>query len=219
MKIEVTQAFPTFIGRLKVPDAETMNWELGSLIFAEEARYASVGRSNIGGWHSRTDFLNHPEPAVAALTNWITWAVRQMVSATTGSDSFQGTLLISAWAAICRTGAYHAPHSHPDSAWSGVYYVDAGTEDPDHPLSGVLEFLDPRAGVEAVTAPGDPYGKPIRIQPEDGLIVIFPSWLYHWVHPYTGPTRRIAISFNASAAAVSDAERDATADYIASAEA
>jgi uncharacterized protein (TIGR02466 family) len=210
MKIEVTQAFPTSIGRLNVPDAETMNSELGSLIFAEEATYATVGRSNIGGWHSRTDFLNHPEPAVAALTNWITWAVRHMVKATTGCDTFQGTLLLSAWAAICRTGAYHAPHSHPDSAWSGVYYVDAGTEDPEHPLSGVLEFLDPRAGVEAVTAPGDPYGKPFRIWPEDGLIVIFPSWLYHWVHPYTGLAPRIAISFNASAAA----EVNATVDTI-----
>jgi uncharacterized protein (TIGR02466 family) len=217
MKIEVTQAFPTWIGRLKVPDAETMNWELGSLVLAEETRHATVGRSNIGGWHSRTDFLNHPEPAVAALTNWINWAVRQMVNATTASDTFQGTLLISAWAAICRTGAYHAPHSHPDSAWSGVYYVDAGTEDPAHPLSGVLEFLDPRAGVEAVTAPGDPYGQPVRVWPEDGSIVIFPSWLYHWVHPYTGPTPRIAISFNASVAPVTGAE-DTTADTILSVE-
>jgi uncharacterized protein (TIGR02466 family) len=216
MKIEVTQAFPTLIGRLNVPDAETMNAELGSLILAQEATYATVGRSNIGGWHSRTDFLNHPEPAVAALTNWITWAVRQMVNATTGSDTFQGTLLISAWAAICRTGAYHAPHSHPDSAWSGVYYVDAGTRDPGHPLSGVLEFLDPRAGVEAVTAPGDPYGNPVRVWPEDGSIVIFPSWLYHWVHPYTAPAPRIAISFNASAAPVTGAEVDAIADTISS---
>jgi hypothetical protein len=27
---------------------------------------------------------------------------------------------------------------------------------------------------------------------------MFPSWLYHWVHPYGGETPRIAISFNAS---------------------
>jgi len=38
-----------------------------------------VGRSNIGGWHSQTDFLERPEPAVEALSNWITWAVRRMV--------------------------------------------------------------------------------------------------------------------------------------------
>ena len=28
---------------------------------------------------------------------------------------------MSAWTTSCRAGAYHAPHIHPDSAWSGVY--------------------------------------------------------------------------------------------------
>jgi uncharacterized protein (TIGR02466 family) len=198
MRIEVTSAFPTLIGRFQVPDADSMNADLRGLILAEEAEYSSLRRSNIGGWHSRADFLNHDELSVSALTNWITWAVRQMIDSTAGPGSFTGTLSLSAWAAICVEGAYHAPHSHPDSAWSGVYYVDAGTDNPDRPLSGVLEFLDPRGGVEAVTAPGDPYGAPVRIWPESGLLVIFPSWLYHWVHPYVGKTPRIAVSFNAA---------------------
>jgi hypothetical protein len=121
-----------------------------------------------------------------------------MICATTGQDAFKGTLSITAWATVCRAGAYHAPHSHPDSAWSGVYYVDGGAENPDQPLSGMLEFLDPRAGAEAVSAPGDPYGEPFRVRPQAGLLVVFPSWLYHWVHPYAGETPRIAISFNAT---------------------
>ena len=74
---------------------------------------------------------------------------------------------------------------------------------PDQPLSGVLEFLDPRAGVDAVTAPGDPYGEPFRVRPQAGLLIVFPSWLYHWVHPYTGQTPRIAVSFNAALAPTS----------------
>ena len=73
-----------------------------------------------------------------------------------------------------------------------------GSENPDWPLNGLLEFIDPRSGAEAVTAPGDPYGEPFRIRPQSGLLVIFPSWLYHWVHPYAGSTPRIAVSFNAS---------------------
>ena len=196
MELEVTAAFPTLIGRLRAPDADAMNHGLRAVILAEEAKYVSLGRSNIGGWHSQTDFLDRPEPAVDALSAWITWAVRRMVEATAGSGSFKGALSSTAWATICRAGAYHAPHSHPDSAWSGVYYVDAGSPSPDRPLSGVLEFLDPRAGVEAVTAPGDPYGEPVRVLSQAGLLVIFPSWLYHWVHPYAGHTPRIAVSFN-----------------------
>jgi uncharacterized protein (TIGR02466 family) len=206
MRIEVTSAFPTLIGRFQVPDADSMNADLRMLILAEEAGYLSLGRSNIGGWHSRTDFLNHSDPSVSGLTNWITWAVRQMIDATAGAESFKGTLSLSAWAAICREGAYHAPHSHPDSAWSGVYYVDAGKDNPGRPLSGVLEFLDPRGGVEAVSAPGDPYGAPVRIRPESGMLVIFPSWLYHWVHPYAGQTPRIAVSFNAAVRASDSAD-------------
>ena len=153
---------------------------------------------NIGGWHSRPDFLNRSEPAVRALTTWLTWVVRQVIDTTAGFGAFKGTLSFSAWASICRNGAYHAPHSHPDSAWSGVDYVDAGTTNPNHARSGVLEFLDPRAGVEAVSAPGDPYGEPVRVYPESGLLVIFPSWLFHWVHPYAGESPRIAVSFNAA---------------------
>jgi len=201
MELEVTPAFPTPIGKFRIPDAEAMNDELRALILAEESRYASVGKSNIGGWHSRTDFFLREEPAVASLTSWVSWAVSRMVDTTAGPGKFKGELSVTAWAAICRAGAYHAPHSHPDSAWSGAYYVDAGTQNPERPLSGVLEFLDPRAGVDAVTGPGDPYGEPVRIRPQDGLMAIFPSWLYHWVHPYVGQTPRIVVSFNVAVGA------------------
>jgi uncharacterized protein (TIGR02466 family) len=203
MELEVTQAFPTLIGRFHIPDAEAMNRDLQTLILTEETQYPSLGRSNIGGWHGRPDFLNQRDPAVAALTNWLSWTLRRMIGASAGSDAFQGMLGISAWATLSRAGAYHAPHSHPDSAWSGVYYVDPGSHGTDRPLSGVLEFLDPRAGVDAVTAPGDPYGEPFRVHPQAGLLVVFPSWLYHWVHPYTGQTPRIAVSFNATVASES----------------
>jgi uncharacterized protein (TIGR02466 family) len=198
MEFEVTEAFPTLIGRVRVPDAESMNLELQQLILTEERTHPSLGRSNIGGWHSRPDLLQRSESSVAALTTWLTWAVKRMIEASVGVRTFKGTLSLSAWATICRAGAYHAPHSHPDSAWSGVYYVDAGMRAADRPFSGMLEFLDPRAGIEAVSAPGDPYGEPLRVVPESGLLVIFPSWLYHWVHPYAGQTPRIAVSFNAT---------------------
>ena len=198
MDLHITEVFPTLIGRLQVPDAEYMNRDLQPLILAEEASQSSWGRSNIGGWHSAPDLLTRPEPAIAGLTSWLQWALSRMIEASAGLGAAKGSALLSAWATICRSGAYHAPHSHPDSAWSGVYYVNAGMPEPGRPLSGVLEFLDPRAGAEAVTAPGDPYGEPFRVYPEDGLLVIFPSWLYHWTHPYTGSTPRIAVSFNAA---------------------
>jgi uncharacterized protein (TIGR02466 family) len=211
MELDVTPTFPTFIGRARLPDAESMNEGLHALILTEEAEYPTLGRSNIGGWHSRPDFFHRSDSNVSALISWSTWALRRMISATTGRDVFTGTLSVSAWATICRAGTYHAPHSHPDSAWSGVYYVDSGNENLDRPLSGVLEFLDPRAGAEAVSAPGDPYGEPFRVRPQTGLLVLFPSWLYHWVHPYAGERPRIAISFNATLGVAEQAQSNASA--------
>jgi hypothetical protein len=99
-----------------------------------------------------------------------------------------------------------------------VYYVDPGSYSPDSSLSGILEFLDPRAGAEAVRAPGDPYGEPVRVRPQAGLLVIFPSWLYHWVHPYQGDTPRVAVSFNASVDALAANRTSIDGHIIASAE-
>jgi hypothetical protein len=52
MELEITQAFPTLIGRLRVPDVGAMNRELQGWILADEAAHSTLGRSNIGGWHA-----------------------------------------------------------------------------------------------------------------------------------------------------------------------
>ena len=34
------------------------------------------------------------------------------------------------------------------------------------------------------------------LDPKPGLMVIFPSWLYHYVNPFHGAGERISIAFN-----------------------
>jgi hypothetical protein len=80
-----------------------------------------------------------------------------------------------------------------------VYYVATGDPDITMPRNGRLELLDPRAAAGAANIPGDPFGHPVHIAPRAGLLIFFPSWLTHWVHPHSGPRERIAISFNISA--------------------
>jgi hypothetical protein len=87
MELEVTPVFPTLIGRFRVPDADAMNQGLHALILEEEGKYASLGRSKIGGWHSRPDFLNRRDPAVSALTTWLTWVLRRILDASAGAGS------------------------------------------------------------------------------------------------------------------------------------
>ena len=77
MEFEVTPVFPTLIGRFRVPDADAMNQDLQALILAEEEKYASLGRSNIGGWHSRPDFLNRRDRASKMLRYALIFDKRQ----------------------------------------------------------------------------------------------------------------------------------------------
>jgi uncharacterized protein (TIGR02466 family) len=192
--------FPTPIWKFSYARADDANPTLTKVILEASQSYPSQGRSNVGGWRSRNDFLHWESPAVKEIGTWILDCVRQIVEATAYPERFRGTLSVVGWATICRTGNYNAPHNHPDSAWSGVYYVDSGDPDDTKPLSSCLELLDPRSAAGGVDTPGDPFGHPIQIPPRAGELTIFPSWLTHWVHPHSGRRERIAISLNVAAA-------------------
>jgi len=204
MEKHVGLAFPTPIGNFHVPDAAPVNAELRRLILEREAASpAAVQKSNAGGWHSRSDLMNWPDPAVRALRGWIMEAVNAVVDASVElmraggmSRPFAGSLQLVAWANVSRKGNYHRIHNHPGSCWSGVYYVDDGGEVVGQPLSGVLELLDPRPFTEMVPTPGDPFGQKALVRPKAGSMVIFPGWLYHFANPYLGEGERISIAFN-----------------------
>jgi uncharacterized protein (TIGR02466 family) len=192
-------SFSTPIWTFSYARAEVVNSVLGQVILGAARTYPSQGRSNLGGWRSRNDLFHWAVPEVKEIGAWILDCTRRIVEATVHPDRYRGTLSAVGWANVCWTGNYNAPHIHPDSAWSGVYYVDAGDPDTAIPFSSCLELLDPRSAAGGAHTPGDPFGHPVRISPLAGLLVLFPSWLVHWVHPHSGRRERIAISFNVSA--------------------
>jgi uncharacterized protein (TIGR02466 family) len=208
MQKQIAMAFPTPVGQFRVPDPGPTNQALARLILDKEtADPAGDVYSNAGGWHSKADLLSWPDPAVVTLRGWISEAVNHMVAASAelmraalgGRPLAPARLHLAAWANVCRSGHYHRVHNHPGGCWSGVYYVQAGTDAPGRPLSGVLELLDPRPFTEMVTTPANPFGQKAIVRPEPGLMVLFPSWLYHCVNPYFGEGERISVSFNVRA--------------------
>lgn len=64
--------------------------------------------------------------------------------------------------------------------------------------SGCIEFLDSRTNLRAITIAGATcfMGKYIHC-PVAGTLVLFPSYLRHWVYPNNGNGERISIAFNA----------------------
>lgn len=113
-------------------------------------------------------------------------------NAVAGTDSRgrQVPMIAEAWAVVYREWGYHNMHSHHDSAWSGVYYVHTGNITPG---SGNIEFLDPRPAANASQPARSPL---MAFPPEPGLMLMFPSWLQHWVTPYAGDSTRICVAFN-----------------------
>lgn len=201
---QIALAFPTLIGQFKISNCEAANESLKQLLLEREASHPSVDYANLGGWHSAGDLLDWGTPEISLLRDWISESLGRMIQATGQLPEVAGRNLapprgnfrISAWGNISRRGNYHRMHNHPGSCWSGCYYLtgEAGAKGP----GGVLELYDPRPFTEMVETPGSPYGQRVQIRPTPGLMVLFPSWLYHFVHPSDSDAERISIAFNAS---------------------
>jgi uncharacterized protein (TIGR02466 family) len=209
MEKAVSLTFPTPVGRYRLPQAEVaaINGELRRIILDRERAEPSQDYANAGGWHSKRDLLEWGEPAIDLLRKHLLEAVEHiarsamnLANGANGRPIELGPPTIRAWANVSRRGDYHRLHNHPRSCWSGVYYVSVGTSAPSRPLSGLLELTDPRPFTEMVSMPGDPFGQKLAIPPAEGTIILFPSWMYHFVNPYEGDGERISIAFNANGA-------------------
>ena len=105
-------------------------------------------------------------------------------------------MLGNMWANINPPGGYNAPHIHANSHFSGVYYIKAPKD------SGKLVCNDPRPG-EQLIMPARVKGTPpkelwreVHLDPLEGRIIMFPSWLWHCVEPNKSNDIRISVSFN-----------------------
>jgi len=189
-------AFPTplLVRRYDDPDFDR---DLLEHIAAREAAETSVGMSNVGGWHSGNDLLESENPAVVALRGRVWKAMKFMVSkAGSGGHVAGRQMRISAWANVAREGSYNAVHNHTPAVFSGVYYASTGDPAPAGSRDGLIEFIDPRPGAHGGPLPTHAFHKQLIIDPEPGMLLVFPGWLLHYVHPYRGTTPRVSIAFN-----------------------
>ena len=100
------------------------------------------------------------------------------------------------WANINYPGCFNRPHLHPNSLFSGVYWVKTPVK------SGNLMLYDPRAGTQ-MTMPNRKENKlppelwrEVHYEPVAGRIIMFPAWMWHEVKPNESNDTRISISFN-----------------------
>ena len=179
---------PIYIADIKHP---TLNQELERDILAWSNRDKGMIRTNIKGWHSDTNMNELPE--YAKLVDMLYSAQRTTYDQEYyESEPFLGNM----WANINPPGGSNRAHIHPNSLWSGVYYVKAPKN------SGQLKIEDPRS-VALMTRPKQKdVPKPDRLlrehhyEPKTGRLIMFPSWLNHCVDPNNSNDIRISVSFN-----------------------
>ena len=150
-----------------------------------------VAKTNVKGWHSTTDMASKPEYPLLVNELMIMckgvfkeeWLDREPI-------------LGNMWANINPKEGMNQPHIHPNSLFSGVYYVKS------NPQAGRLKIYDPRPGSQIVM-PVRKEGQPPKhlwrdanLDPIPGRIIMFPAWLWHAVEPNQSNELRISISFN-----------------------
>ena len=150
---------------------------------------APAGRSVRMGWNSvDKKILEQPvfQELGAAIRDGCRSAFEQM-----GTPNL--SFVLESWVNMHDRGGFNFAHIHDGCLLSGAFYLQV----PEG--SGPLVLRDPRPGVvnSRLKGPGANGHNDVQLRPETGLLVMFPSWLEHFVEPHGSDTPRIAISFNA----------------------
>ena len=179
---------PIYIADIEHP---TLNQELERDIVAWSKQDKGVVRTNVQGWHSTTDM--HERPEYKNLVNMLYEAQKTIYDQEhLASEPFLGNM----WANINPPGGMNRAHQHPNSLWSGVYYVKAPKN------CGHLKIDDPRSSAAMIRPRQKDENKPARLfrethyEPIAGKCIMFPSWLMHCVDPNNSNDIRISVSFN-----------------------
>lgn len=176
---------------------ETLNQQLEKTV-AEEMNRKDLKKeqhSNIGGWQSERDLhaklgngtklsnslLKLFESFSSPMMHYINECCLEWKIQPSASYDWDYT---GAWFNVANRGGYNAPHTHPLSAISGAYYIRTEEPPEGYPFSGRIDFYYER---------GEKY-----YFPKAGTLILFPSTMLHFVHPYYGSGPRICLSFNAN---------------------
>ena len=187
--------WPTLVMRRRLPGAGDANVALARLIEDMLATNPALTTDYRAG-----DFLvlDHPGP------QWL----RQCVDVSVRDYLRQQGVAAGVrwyshgWANVNALGDYHDPHNHPHAYLSGTYYVRVPTDratkaNRSDVRPGCITLYDPRGAANMTAIRGDWNVDPeYTVRPEPGLILLWPAFLMHFVHPNLSSTPRLSVSFN-----------------------
>ncbi len=191
----IVNLWPTVILQRKLGDADGPNRDLLRLINELERAARDLTTDYLA-----PDLFNTDHPAV----NWLRSQVNQTVIGylrQIGID-YDVNWTVQGWPNINRFGDYHDYHNHPRAYLSGTYYVKMPKtreklKNRNDLRPGCITLYDPRPGVNMNAIKGDPYVDPeYTVLPEPGMLLMWPAFINHFVHPNLSKETRVSVSFN-----------------------
>ena len=151
-----------------------------------------ITKSNLLGWHSPYFDLEKDNPRY--FVNSIAGSVNVVFKDMGWNLKDQETKITSMWSIINKKNASNERHIHSNNYISAAYYVKA----PNN--CGDIVFHDPRSEATfrhpKISKLNRLNSNVFMIKPKVGLLVLFPSYLYHSVDLNKTDEERIVISFN-----------------------
>ena len=190
---ELHLIFSTPIWTTIIDNYENINTKMYNFIYSQK-KTDEKGKeiSNNKGWHSQNFNLNNEN--VIFFVNSISSKIKKAMD-DMGWDHLNNKIHLSnMWSIINNTGASNTMHMHSNCFLSAAYYVKA-------PINcGEIVFYDHRQA-RLVRKPKNKIinnlnAEEIKIEPKDGLLVLFPNYLYHSVNENLSNEERVVISFN-----------------------
>jgi len=192
MSYEKKIIFPTLVYIKKIGTLEYNNY-LQQKILEWKKNSLGIVKSNVKGWHSTSDM--HKKDEYKHLINEILFFSKEIFEE--NFYDFEPSIG-NMWANINFPDSLNLPHIHGNCLYSGVYYIKVPKN------SGKLIFDDPRPVSEWLTIKKKineeylPMEKKYNysIEPIEGNLIIFPSWLRHSVLINNSDNIRMSVSFN-----------------------
>jgi uncharacterized protein (TIGR02466 family) len=165
--------------------------------YAYELKANNSGRTvtNYGGWQSEN--LDYNNEIIKPLVQQIYKHVAMMHEIHHIKDKYI-PIIDNIWININSKGGFNRPHLHNDDLFSGVFYLKT----PDK--CGNIVFSHPaqqhqyhyRADYPIVEQWTETNSGIMFQHAQVGKLILFPSWLVHYVEPNLSDEDRISIAFN-----------------------
>jgi Flp pilus assembly protein TadD len=145
-----------------------------------------VDQSLRHGSQTMRALADYPHPAIRALFGALDAPIRRHL-AVLGAPG-QDYAIASAWSVRLNSGGFHINHVHPEGWMSSAFYVRVPAD-----LRGNEGFLK-------LGEPGPPTAPHLPpehlVKPEPGLLVLFPSYMWHGTVPFESKEKRLTCAFD-----------------------